>query len=449
MTTSKDVNYFNYFEHKDLTKIHGEPTYDTIKLLHDQIKANAASVRSSLGGGLYGHLGLVLSPTEYAMVSNTPFDRPNHPGVLVIPQGTLLHAANTMKEAHAEALRLFNEVLGVDNALRQQIVGAIEPKYLKSLRNVHTKSITMPVYDIFVRHLYPIYGNVSTDSLRAESRRVEDMTYDVTCPPDDVYVAIEELMALASAANNGITQRQAVSMGFDIMKKQPAFRANVRDWVNKPPIQQTWINFKQHFNQAYKEVKKIGDTTIGESIPYQQANVIQQMVANAVQDTLQQYLPPPDENEINEEDNQDQAPPPEQQANTGRFQQQDPMLPMLMQQMQQMQEMMKMMQSNMASNSNNFNGGGYNNNGNGNGNGNGTGYGNYNNGSSQYGNGKPSGDRRPRDKKYGNKYCWTHGCGRHSGKECTRKAQGHNEATFKNRMNGSNKYCRRNKNNNK
>ena len=39
-------------------------------------------------------------------------------------------------------------------------------------------------------------------------------------------------------------------------------------------------------------------------------------------------------------------------------------------------------------------------------------------------------------------YCWTCGCCPHWGKNCPRKAKGHkNNATFKNRMGGSNKNC--------
>ena len=78
---SAGINYKDtYFQFKELNRIHGEPTYDTIKKLHDQVKANAASVPSTLGGGNFGHLGLVLTPAQYALISNAPFDRPNHPG---------------------------------------------------------------------------------------------------------------------------------------------------------------------------------------------------------------------------------------------------------------------------------------------------------------------------------------------------------------------------------
>lgn len=51
-----------YFEHPELTKIHGEPTFEILQTVENELKANDQSVYSSLGGGQHGHLGLVVSP---------------------------------------------------------------------------------------------------------------------------------------------------------------------------------------------------------------------------------------------------------------------------------------------------------------------------------------------------------------------------------------------------
>ena len=166
MSQTTAINYIDTnFEFKELTKIHGEPTYETIKTLHNQLKANASSVPSGLGGGNFGHLGLVLTPAQYALISAAPFDRPVHPGPLVIPAGTAQHAATTMKELHKERLRVFNEVLGVEAALRQQIVSAIDEQYLLAIRNRQTNAITDPVHDIIMNHLYPTYSDINPQKL--------------------------------------------------------------------------------------------------------------------------------------------------------------------------------------------------------------------------------------------------------------------------------------------
>ena len=60
------ISTINYretiFEHPDLTKITGVPTYETLHLLHNKIKANVMAVHYNLGGGQHNYLGLV-APT--------------------------------------------------------------------------------------------------------------------------------------------------------------------------------------------------------------------------------------------------------------------------------------------------------------------------------------------------------------------------------------------------
>ena len=67
---STQIDYINTcFAHPVLTKITSKPTYSSLKILKDELKANAASVPSDLGGGKHGHLGLVLKDDEYKLVS--------------------------------------------------------------------------------------------------------------------------------------------------------------------------------------------------------------------------------------------------------------------------------------------------------------------------------------------------------------------------------------------
>ena len=60
-----------YSELPNLNNIHGEATYIKLREIKDQIKANASSVLSELGGGAHGHLGLVLTNGEYTHIIAT------------------------------------------------------------------------------------------------------------------------------------------------------------------------------------------------------------------------------------------------------------------------------------------------------------------------------------------------------------------------------------------
>ena len=84
MSATSNTNFRDlYFEHKDLTRIIGEPTFSTLHLMILELKANASSVSSTLGGGQHGYIGVILSPVTYATLAPMqPFVPPIHPGVL-------------------------------------------------------------------------------------------------------------------------------------------------------------------------------------------------------------------------------------------------------------------------------------------------------------------------------------------------------------------------------
>ena len=119
MTINQDIDYKNnFFEHPELTRIVGEPNTATLITLQAEVRDNAQSVQSDLGGGENGHLGLVCTPEAYlALIStDTPYIRPQNPGRLHVDDGTQYQIAQARDE-HAEATRVFREVIGVERAL--------------------------------------------------------------------------------------------------------------------------------------------------------------------------------------------------------------------------------------------------------------------------------------------------------------------------------------------
>ena len=90
----------SYFKYKTPTPIQGTPTNNTLKRLKTELRANASSVESDLGGGDHGYLGLVLTDAEYASIRPPPppFVAPNFPAPLVIPPGTDHVTALAMRE---------------------------------------------------------------------------------------------------------------------------------------------------------------------------------------------------------------------------------------------------------------------------------------------------------------------------------------------------------------
>ena len=163
-----------YFPHKEPTKIHGEPTFDNLLHLHNQLKANAKSVPSSLGGGQHGHLGLVLSHQQYQLLSLTPFNRPANPGIFTIPQpfqGTYeqIQIEHAQFKSNQEE---FEKVSQVEAALKSFIENAIEKDYILELRNTTTRSIEDDIPTI-IQTLFNNYTGVMCIRYKDTSGKTE------------------------------------------------------------------------------------------------------------------------------------------------------------------------------------------------------------------------------------------------------------------------------------
>jgi uncharacterized phage-associated protein len=415
---SNGINYREtYFEFPELTKLHGEPTSESLFKLRNELKANAQSVYSNLSDGAHGHLALVLSDAQYALLTNQPFVRPVHPGPLAIAAGTTAPMAAVMKEAHSEQIRLFREVQGVEKALIQQIVQAVEAPYLIALRERSSNSLRGTVTQI-LEHLQTVYGRVSPQMLEDHEQELRNMTYNTKYPIDIVFNAVEDYVDYAELGQQPITQRQTIAKAYVILNKTRRFKNDITAWNRKPEIQKTWINFKTHFRRAHQEFRETTDITLEESdLQRNNANLVQQVV-----DGLQQAMtaePPTD----------DPADLRLQLANSVTNQQH------LNHQLQQMQQAMALLTTQIAAQQttpppyaphsfppSHSRGG---------------------RGRSAFGaHGRGRGDGGRSRQRNTSLYCWTHGgCG-HTSATCLAKLPGHQDAaTFVNKMEGNPLRC--------
>jgi hypothetical protein len=328
---SNGINYREtYFEFPELTKIHGEPTSESLFKLRNELKANAQSVYSHLSDGTHGHLALVLSDAQYAILTNQPFTRPAHPGPLVIPAGTTAVMATAMKDAHVEQIRLFREVQGVEKALIQQIVQAVEAPYLIALRERSSNSLRGTVTDI-LEHLHTVYGRVSPQMLEDRDQELRNMTYNTKYPIDIVFNAVEDFVDFAELGHQPLTARQTIAKAYIILNKTRRFKTDITDWNRKPEVDKTWTNFKTHFRRAHQEFRETTDLTVEDSeLQRNNANLVQQVV-----DGLQQAM-------IDEPPTEESSDLLLQMANSVTTQQQ------LTQQIQQMQQAMALLSSQVA-----------------------------------------------------------------------------------------------------
>ena len=431
-----------FFEHKDLSKIYGQPTIDSIVKLLKEGKRNSQSVSTTLGGGQFGYLWFFLTDADYNRIPATiPFIHPGDPGTfspVQNPGGAVTRAGAgavpltaadiaTQKLAHDELKRQFNECQAVEAALRKQIVEAIDGEYLQALRNPVTDTITNSILDIF-DFLKRSYGRLSPGQLKQKETVIDNLVFDPGQNVDTVFNKIQEFNDLCTLLGNGKTDTQLVTYAYLIFQKTGIFMDGLKVWNSKASNLKTFVNFKVHMRKEYSDLQDVGGLTIQNTMP-NQANMIQELkdhqvlmsnnlkqeFENNLAHTLQ-ALSLIDENKenMNYQLNEQFIPQTEEQETMmmNMKSKRDPIIDQLMKQMTSMSNQIQAL----------------------------SGGNNMNTGTSQ--SGSSSSHINPKTGQEWKRYCWSCGCCSHWGKNCPSKKKGHkNDATFKNRMNGSGNNC--------
>ena len=412
----------SYFKYKTPTPIRGEPTHKSLKRLKMELQANASSVETDLGGGNHGYLGLVLTDQEYATIPHTaPFIPPNYPPALNIPTDATPIQALQLKDEHQEAKRLYLECKNVEKALLRHIQDAIEEKYLESLVDDYTNLLNGDVPEILT-YLFYNYGKVRSEEVAQKEAEVMTMSWQPTDPMVLLTRPLEQLQKLATQANIPYTDNQILEKGLSLVRATRDFEYALTQWENKPQTQKTWANFKTHFHEAQLQLKQIRGPTMQQA-GYHHANALAQQIQQQLQDrdtqmmALLQNIPSLTSSSSSsaEEDYQEEHNPTSHAANSLVDSTQLEILKLLRQ-----------IQLDMKQQANTY---------------------------------RPSqpvqpayrprvlkaakvpDDAKP-NRRYKNKYCWTHGACGHSSANCKDKAPGHkDEATKENKMDGSKALC--------
>jgi hypothetical protein len=394
-----------YFQHSSLTKIYGEPTYQSLQKLYKEIKANATSVSSVLGGGLHGYLGLVVSAVNYARTQpEHPFVRPEHPGPLDIDRNATQYQIALAKDTNDRATKTFKECNLLERTIIQQIKDAVQPDFLEAITDDDTGLIIGTIVTIMT-YLFENFGYVNPTALNDKRDEILTLTIDNDKPIDTVFNAINKYAGVAEAAGSDETPAQLINLAMILLTKSGLFTNDIRRWYERPAADKTWPNLKTHFRNAQKAIRNSTPTV--DQLGFHNANLVQQIVTGLR------------ENSVTEERNVANVTAGTTDTDTlssyANATQQDNTI---LQKMQEMQATLLSLQTQGPPNRRNPGG-----------------RGSGRNGGRTTGRGR--GDARPSPK-----YCWTHGACAHTGSDCNAPAENHKtNATFQDMLDGSTKKC--------
>jgi DNA-binding protein H-NS len=163
---------------------------------------------------------------------------------------------------------VFQETTRTDQALKQQLLGAFDEMYTKSLSNCHTGFATITTFDI-IQYLYQTYGMISQVNLKDNTACMNE-PYDPTTPIENLFDQIEVAAEYADAANHPFSMQQTVTAGYLLIFATGLYTEECKLWNRRPAAEQTWVNFKITFSRAHKELREMqamtaqmGATTMG------------------------------------------------------------------------------------------------------------------------------------------------------------------------------------------
>ena len=245
------------FPNATIPKIDGQPDYESLNNIRRLLKENAASVPSTLGGGIFGHLGLIVSAATYTGIApDTPYVTPANPGAIPPIAATATQAQITVAERnHKENLRLWREFQSLHTALKSQLTNAIPEIYLRAIRNRHVGFAQRNIQEIF-NHLFTNYGNISPQDIVNNQERMMK-AWNPEMPLENLIDQIEDCQEFAESAGQPYTAAQILNSAYNLVFKTGLYFDDCRKWNAKPVADKTWTNFQTHFQQAQNQLREM------------------------------------------------------------------------------------------------------------------------------------------------------------------------------------------------
>ncbi len=274
-------NVMDGFPHPIIPPISGMPTYEALQALQLALNANAASVQSNLGNGLLGLLALTVSDAVYNTLSAVAFVAPINPGATaVIPVNATADETANLRYIHTEATKRFKEVHAADKALKQQIIGAVENLYIRTLNHRITGFANVTTRQMLV-HLYTTYGRLSPADIQDNDTAMKK-SYSADEPIETLFHQIEDGIELADDAGATYSLAQIIAIAYNLIFATGMFPDDCREWRRRPLIEKTWDNFKAAFATAHQEYRETQTTS--KQAGYHSAN---SAAAFELQDTVE------------------------------------------------------------------------------------------------------------------------------------------------------------------
>lgn len=246
MSSSSNFN----FPFATLTPIPGKPTNTTLQLLQRQLFTNARSVPSARGGGLHGHLAILLSDADYIARVGVAFVIPIHPGPTPDAVGTAA-AISVALRAYKDALddvTLYNNLRA---ALTSQILTAVNSSFLSALEDPDFGFGDVTPFAMLT-HLRSEYGTMTPEELE-RNRAALSEPWNLDDPIEDLWAKIANIQRVATLGGLPIPDLTVITLTLAMLEKTGLLTTTTDKFRLRPTSEWTLALFKSEFKLGNQE----------------------------------------------------------------------------------------------------------------------------------------------------------------------------------------------------
>jgi hypothetical protein len=204
--------------HPVLPTVQGEPDYQTIHATRRFLQANSRAIKTHLGGGTLGHLGLIISDASYAMIAPATADEKTlwittqAPGRA--PAATYGTSAQISAARHnwEEDVQTYRTCTSVQHALKNNIISVFEPMYLDILNDNMVGYANISAR-YMLDHLFETYGNITAFDLEINFEHMR-RAWDPQQPVETLFKQIQDCADYSEAGGVLIGNPQQINVGY-------------------------------------------------------------------------------------------------------------------------------------------------------------------------------------------------------------------------------------------
>jgi hypothetical protein len=239
----------------------GGPDYQTIHATRKFLQANSRAIKTHLGGGTLGHLGLIVSNTAYSNIAPPTADAPafwvspNAPGRAPAATDGTVAQLSAARHVWEEDVQTYQTCTSVQQALKKQIIGVFEPMYLEILNDNMVGYANISAR-YMLDHLFETYGNITAVDLEINFEHMS-RSWDPHQPVESLFKQIQDCADYSEAGGVPIGPLQQIKVGYANIFAKGQFMSACRRCNERPAAEKTWTHFKSHFASAHRQHKQM------------------------------------------------------------------------------------------------------------------------------------------------------------------------------------------------